>query len=116
MGKNRIWYGLVGLVAMIFMLATTASALKKGYINGIDANFPPFAYVDETGKPAGFDVDAIDWIAEKLGFTVKHQPMDWDGIIPGLLEAVAERPTKSPSGSSPGAKSTRVLAVKSAPA
>ena len=84
MGKNRIWYGLVGLVAMIFMLATTASALKKSYINGIDANFPPFAYVDETGKPAGFDVDAIDWIAEKLGFTVKHQPMDWDGIIPNL--------------------------------
>ena len=25
------------------------------------------------------------WIAKKMGFKVKHQPMDWDGIIPALL-------------------------------
>ncbi|NLC71995.1 MAG: amino acid ABC transporter substrate-binding protein [Desulfuromonadaceae bacterium] len=84
MGKNRIWYGLAGIFAMLSLTATTVSAQEKSYINGIDANFPPFAYVDKTGKPAGFDVDAIDWIAEKLGFKVKHQPMDWDGIIPNL--------------------------------
>jgi polar amino acid transport system substrate-binding protein len=84
MGKNRIWYGLAGAFAMLCMTATAAPALEKSYINGIDANFPPFAYVDKTGNPAGFDVDAINWIADKLGFKVKHQPMDWDGIIPNL--------------------------------
>jgi len=27
----------------------------------------------------------VDWIAKKMGFTVKHQPLDWDGIIPNLV-------------------------------
>ncbi len=63
----------------------SAPVAAKTYINGIDANFPPFAYVDATGKPAGFDVDAVDWIAQKLGFTVKHVPMDWNGIVASLV-------------------------------
>lgn len=61
------------------------SAAETEYINGIDANFPPFAYVDKSGNPSGFDVDSVDWIAKKMGFTVKHQPVDWDGIIPNLI-------------------------------
>ncbi|MEG6551633.1 ABC transporter substrate-binding protein [Desulfocurvibacter africanus] len=65
--------------------AAPAQAEAKSYINGIDANFPPFAFVDESGKPSGFDVDSVNWIAEKMGFKVTHQPIDWDGIIPALL-------------------------------
>ncbi len=58
----------------------------KSYINGIDPNYPPFAYIDEkTGQPAGFDVDSMNWIADKMGFKVEHKPMAWDGIIPALL-------------------------------
>ena len=64
--------------------ATTVIAAEKVYINGIDANFPPFAYVDKSGDPDGFDVKALDWIAKEMRFKVKHQPMDWDGIIPSL--------------------------------
>jgi len=62
-----------------------APAAAKALINGIDANFPPFAFVDKSGKPSGFDVDCVDWIAAKMGFTVTHLPIDWDGIIPALL-------------------------------
>ncbi len=58
---------------------------EEVYINGIDANYPPFAFVGKDGKPTGFDVEAMDWIGKKMGFTVKHQPMDWDGVIPALL-------------------------------
>lgn len=68
-----------------FFLASGAGAAGKSYINGIDANYPPFAYVDKAGKPAGFDVESMDWIAKKMGFTVSHKPMDWNGIIPDLL-------------------------------
>ncbi|MFO7876531.1 MAG: ABC transporter substrate-binding protein [Desulfovermiculus sp.] len=74
---------LVGLG--LVMVSGQGSWAKESYVNGIDANFPPFAYVDENGDPSGFDVDAVDWIAEEMGFEVKHQPMDWDGIIPNLL-------------------------------
>ncbi len=73
-------------LALLLLLVGTAPAMAAKYINGIDPNYPPFAYVDETtGKPAGFDVDSIDWIAKKMGFEVEHKPMAWDGIIPSLL-------------------------------
>lgn len=73
------------LVALAAVALIPAAVMAKPLINGIDANYPPFAYVDKAGNPAGFDVDAMNWIAKKMGFEVKHQPMDWDGIIPALL-------------------------------
>ncbi len=73
------------LAAIVLALCMGSAAQAETYVNGIDANYPPFAYVDKDGTPAGFDVDAMNWIAKKMGFEVKHQPMDWDGIIPSLL-------------------------------
>lgn len=72
------------LLVFSLIAAVPCFAQQKEYINGIDANFPPFAFVDQAGKPAGFDVEVVDWIAQQKGFKVKHQPMDWDGIIPSL--------------------------------
>lgn len=77
---------LMGLLLLLLVAVTPGATLAKTYINGIDPNYPPFAYIDEkTGQPAGFDVDSMNWIAKKQGFEVKHQPMNWDGIIPALL-------------------------------
>lgn len=68
------------------VLAAVPAFAKKTYVNGIDPNYPPFAYVDEkTGQPAGFDVDSMTWIAKHMGFEVTHKPLAWDGIIPALL-------------------------------
>jgi len=84
MRKKGLW-GLVCVLAVLLVLpAAFAAAADKEYINGIDANFPPFAFVDKSGNPDGFDVKALDWIAKEMKFKVKHQPMDWDGIIPSL--------------------------------
>lgn len=77
--------GVVFALSALAFAATGAMAAAKSYVNGIDANYPPFAYVDKSGKPAGFDVESMDWIAKKMGFTVTHKPMDWNGIIPDLL-------------------------------
>ena len=62
-----------------------APAEMKTYTNGINFGFPPFGYVDDAGQPAGFDVEAVNWIADKMGFKVVHQPMEWEGIIPALV-------------------------------
>jgi len=58
---------------------------KKVYINGIDADFPPFAYIDEEGNPAGYDVECVEWIGKEVGFEVKTKPIAWDAIIDNLL-------------------------------
>lgn len=72
------------VLSLILITGNSAAANTKNYINGIDANYPPFGYVNEKGEPDGFDVASMNWIAEEMGFTVTHQPMDWDGIIPAL--------------------------------
>ena len=74
------------LTSLVLLLgAFPVSAAEKSYVNGIDANYPPFAYIDEkSGQPAGFDVDSLNWIAKKMGFTVTHKPIAWDGIITAL--------------------------------
>ena len=84
MRRKGFWGVFLVLTALLVLSATFAIAEEKVYINGIDANFPPFAYVDKSGVPDGFDVKALDWIAKEMKFKVKHQPMDWDGIIPSL--------------------------------
>ena len=71
---------------LVFIFAFSAPSFAKSYVNGIDANRQPFAYIDEkSGRPAGFDVEALDWIAKNMGFEVKHVPIAWDAIIPTLL-------------------------------
>ena len=60
---KRIALRWLGALLLSITLAAPAMASGKHLINGIDANYPPFAYVDETGKPAGFDVDSMNWIA-----------------------------------------------------
>lgn len=68
-----------------FLLGLGAfAAAKPVYVDGIDAAFPPFSFIDETGKADGFDVDVIQWIANEMGFEVRIAPIDWDAIIPTL--------------------------------
>ena len=84
MNKKGFLGVALGMAVLFVFSATAVVAAEKVYINGIDANFPPFAFVDKKGAPDGFDVKALDWIAKEMHFKVKHQPMDWDGIIPSL--------------------------------
>ena len=60
---------LVMAAAALMTLTLAGTAFAAAYVNGIDANYPPFAYMDEkTGQPAGFDVDSLNWIAKNMGF------------------------------------------------
>ena len=79
---------LMVIFSLLIVLCTGSISLlaaEKVYINGIDADYPPFAYIDEKGNPAGFDVECLNWIADEMGFEVKHQPTAWDGIVSSLL-------------------------------
>ncbi len=76
---------LVLLSVLVMSLFTSVNANAKTYINGIDGNYPPFSFVGADGKATGFDIEAMTWIANKMGFEVEHRPINWDGIIPALL-------------------------------
>ena len=72
-------------IAAAAALCFATSAFGQKVVNGIDANYPPFAYVDKNGKPAGFDVDAMDWIGKTMGFEVEHKPMEWSTIVQSVV-------------------------------
>ena len=74
----------LALVALFLVGISDGFAAEKVFINGFDAAYPPFTFVDKNGTPAGFDVDSINWIAKEMGFKVKHRPTDWAAIVPSL--------------------------------
>lgn len=60
---------------------------------GTNAAYPPFEFIDEQNKIAGFDMDLIDALSKKVGFEYKIVNMSFDGLIPALkagkIDAVA---------------------------
>jgi polar amino acid transport system substrate-binding protein len=86
--------GLLTLAILGLMLAAAgcasvspqapATPQKTTIVVGIDGEYTPFSYLDSSGNPTGFDVDAMKWIAKKKGLDVRFQATAWDGIIPAL--------------------------------
>jgi polar amino acid transport system substrate-binding protein len=59
---------------------------KKVLRVGTSPDFPPFEYIDEkTGEVVGIDIDLVKALANKLGYDVQIIQMDFDGLIPALL-------------------------------
>lgn len=56
----------------------------KVYVIACDAKYAPFS-MEENGKYKGIDVELLDAIAKKEGFKYELKPMDFNGIIPGLV-------------------------------
>ncbi len=83
--KGVVMFKKVLLVLLLAVFCLSTGAAAKTIINGIDANYPPFAYVDKNGNPAGFDVDALNWIGKKMGFEVEHKPMEWSTIVQSVV-------------------------------
>ncbi|MCW4631236.1 transporter substrate-binding domain-containing protein [Marinomonas rhodophyticola] len=44
----------------------------------------PFNFIDEAGKPQGFDVDIARALCAKMAADCEILTQDWDGLIPGL--------------------------------
>ena len=73
------------LAALAMCLCLFGFAQAKEIVVATDTNFPPFEFKDpQTGKHTGFDVELWAAIADELGLEYELQPMDFNGIIPGL--------------------------------
>ena len=50
--------------------------------------YPPLQFVDpNSGRPIGWEYDAMAEIAERLNFTVDYATISWDAMIPAVAEA-----------------------------
>jgi PAS domain S-box-containing protein len=52
---------------------------------GSELEFPPYAFVDESGRPAGFSVDLIKAVSEVMGLSIKISTGSWDTVWNDLV-------------------------------
>ena len=75
-----------GLVAQ-FADPVPAQDIPKTLTMGTSADYKPFEFHDTSGgtdKIVGYDIDIANRIAKDLGFELKIQDMDFNGLIPAL--------------------------------
>lgn len=70
--------------AALLTVALVLPAHAKSLVVAHDTNFKPFEFKDKDGTYTGFDIELWKSIAQKAGIDYKMQPMDFNGIIPGL--------------------------------
>ena len=52
---------------------------------GLDDNFPPMGFRDDSGQLVGFDIDLAQEASKRLGIPVEFKPIDWDSKDPDIL-------------------------------
>ena len=96
MRKNLIY--LPALISLICLLGLTACGVKdpltaserawlekKGVLNiGVFDGYPPFGFLDDTGRPVGMSIDYWNLLARKLNLKVKFNPTAFDKQLKGL--------------------------------
>ena len=66
-------------LALALALALCCSlALADTFRMGIDAEYPPFSYLDDSGEYAGFDVEMCKAVCQMNGWDLEIVPVNWD--------------------------------------
>ena len=74
----------LGAVLGAFGLVAAGPALALNIC--VEGAYPPFSEVAPDGSIVGFDIDIAQALCEQMGETCELVKVDWDGIIPALLE------------------------------
>ncbi|MBQ6595202.1 MAG: transporter substrate-binding domain-containing protein [Clostridia bacterium] len=72
------------MLAALMMLALTAVAESVTFKMGIDAEYPPYTYMDDNGEYTGYDVEMAKLVCEKLGWELEIVPINWDTKLMSL--------------------------------
>lgn len=65
--------------------SASSASLDDGVLTvGTNAEFPPFEYNGGDGQPAGFDIELIKAIGERLGVDVDIQNMEFDALVTSI--------------------------------
>ena len=69
---------LLTLVLALALMMTASIAAADTFKMGIDAEYPPFSYLDDNGEYAGFDVEMCKAVCEINGWDLEIVPINWD--------------------------------------
>ena len=68
----------MALFLALALLLTASLALAETFKMGIDAEYPPFSYLDDNGEYAGFDVEMCKAVCDMNGWDLEIVPVYWD--------------------------------------
>lgn len=72
------------LATTLVSFAAMASAADLNIC--VEGAYPPFSETNENGEIVGFDIDMTNALCEEMGKECELVKVDWDGIIPALIE------------------------------
>ncbi|QEM82562.1 transporter substrate-binding domain-containing protein [Halomonas binhaiensis] len=73
----------VAAAVLVGSSLSTAVSAQDPYTVGVEASFPPWAYV-ESGEFKGIAIDAMKAIADEMGIEIQFQDMPFPSLIPAL--------------------------------
>ena len=83
---KRLLVLLLTAVMIFTSVAAMAQEEKKDKLYvGVDTAFVPFEYKGKDGNYTGFDIDLWKEIAKRIDVDYELKPMDFNGLIPGLV-------------------------------
>lgn len=96
----RLFSKLIGIMGFVVAATAAGQALAQNALRiGIDAAYRPFAYIDEKGDLAGFEVDLLKAVCAKMQRECNISNVPWDGIFAaldaGTIDMVGTTVTKS---------------------
>lgn len=66
------------VLVLMMVLVSAASAESFTFKMGIDAEYPPYSYIDDNGDYAGYDVEMCKAVCDILGWDLEIVPINWD--------------------------------------
>ena len=65
-------------IALVLMMVFCSAAYAETFKMGIDAEYPPYSYMDENGDYTGYDVEMATAVCGILGWDLEIVPINWD--------------------------------------
>ena len=71
-------------ICIATLMLLSGAAFADTLTMGTNAEFPPFEFIGDDGKPTGFDVELMQLIAAEIGKELVIENMFFDGLIAAL--------------------------------
>ena len=79
--KKFVCFALAALMLLSLCACGNKKNEEKVFTMGIDAEYPPFSYMDDNGNYTGFDVEVCQAVADKLGWKLEIFSVNWDNKL-----------------------------------
>lgn len=83
--NSKLRAAIAGTVVATVSLFASSSAAAEKLVAGVEASFPPWAYVED-GEYKGIAIDAMREIAKDQDMDVEFKDLPWPSLIPALAK------------------------------